>query len=190
VLQSGSVAAKEMKLSFSRDGKYLGIDQLRLRIESPSPEAFDIGLKLPLSYYLSSSNLSSIASGEVILFSPLNDGTMEIPGVYVARQEDAPIPPSIMKEWTNHQNGLSQLLLHALTPTYWEIRYRENSWVSFELHMAAKTRAQSGTLKLKPTILVYCENPSSKKIIEKAISRQKFRGSFQVIVHVRRCNLR
>jgi len=181
VLQSVSVAVKEMKLSFPMDGKYLEIDQLRLRIESPSPEVFEIGLKLPLSYYLSSSNLPSNFSGEVILFRPLNCGVMIIPGIYVAREEDVPIPPSIMSEWKMEvSQRVRERVSDALDSTY-----RESGFVSVSLHMAAKTRAQSGILKLRPTILVCCDNPNSKKAIEKAISSQKFRGSFPIIVYVR-----
>jgi WD domain, G-beta repeat len=181
VLQSGSVAVQEMKLSFSMDGKYLEINQLRFRIESPSPEFFEIGLKLPLSYYLSSSNLPSNVSGEVILFSSLNGVAMEIYGIYVARE--APIPPSTMHEW---KNGISEKLLYALRSRY---RYRDSGSVVTTLYMAAKTRAQSGILKLRPTILVCCNNPSNKMTIEKTISRQKFLGSFQVIVYVCKISL-
>jgi hypothetical protein len=176
VLQSVSVAVKEMKLSFPVDGKYLEIDQLLLRIESPSPEAFEIGLKLPLSYYLSSSNLPSNVSGEVILSRPLNGGAIKIPGIYVARKEDAPIPPSIRSEW---ETEVSQRLLDALESTHQKSRS-----LNVSLCMAAKTRAQSGILKLRPTILVCCTNPNSKKAIEKAISNQKCRGSFSIIVYV------
>jgi WD40 repeat protein len=183
VLHSFSVAVKEMKLSFARDGKYLEIDQVLLRIESPSPEVFEIGLKPPPSYFVSSSNLPSNVSGEVILFSWLNSKAMEIPGVYVAGKEDAPIPPSIMHEW---ENGILELLSSTLDSS---ARYQNIGAVSIRPCMAAKTRRQTGILKLKPTILVRCNNPSSKKTIEKMFSRLNFLGSFQVIVCVNKIGL-
>lgn len=81
MLNSLSIAVKKTNLYFARGSKDLKIDQVLLRVESLSLEVVGIGLTPPPSYFFSSSNMLSNASGLVVLIDWLNSGAMDIPSV-------------------------------------------------------------------------------------------------------------